>query len=89
MRLWEVLWSNHLTQRFSTFFALAIVVTHRAPIIDQHMQFDEILKFINDLHHKLELSALLDTAERLYNAFHRLASRPGAVPDHVRLWFDC
>lgn len=52
MRLWEAIWANHLTTRFETFLSAAIIVRHRAAVLEQRMSFDELLRFVNDLAYK-------------------------------------
>lgn len=44
MRLWEVLFSDHLSTQFQLFVAMAIVDKHRDVMIDHLKGFDEILK---------------------------------------------
>lgn len=71
MRLWEVLWSDHLTSEFHLFVALAILDKHRDVIMDHLTQFDEILKYINDLSRTIDLEETLQRAEILYLQFER------------------
>lgn len=42
--MWEVLWSDYLTDKFMFFVALAILDQHRDSIIDYLRSFDEIIK---------------------------------------------
>ena len=44
LRLWEVLWTDHLTRSFHIFVALAILDQHHEVIMDHLHAFDEILK---------------------------------------------
>ncbi|KAG0214916.1 GTPase activating protein, partial [Mortierella sp. GBA43] len=44
MRLWEVLFSDHLSTQFQLFVALAILDKHRDVMMDHLQGFDEILK---------------------------------------------
>lgn len=44
LRLWEVLWTNHYTDAFVLFVALAILESHRDMILRYLVEFDEILK---------------------------------------------
>ena len=51
MRLWETLWTDHLSSNFHLFVALAILENHR-DIIMQHLKgFDEVLKYCKWLIH--------------------------------------
>ncbi|KAG1437468.1 hypothetical protein G6F56_013089 [Rhizopus delemar] len=42
--LWEVLWTDHLTNKFHLFIALAILDKHRDYIMTYLKNFDEVLK---------------------------------------------
>ena len=44
LTMWEVLWSDYLTEYFTFFVALSILDQHRDAIIDYLQSFDEILK---------------------------------------------
>jgi hypothetical protein len=44
IQLWEVLWSNWLTDKMTLFIALAIIEVHRDTILNDLNQFDEILR---------------------------------------------
>eukprot|EP01114_Cavostelium_apophysatum_P024236 TRINITY_DN9425_c0_g1_i1.p1 TRINITY_DN9425_c0_g1~~TRINITY_DN9425_c0_g1_i1.p1 ORF type:complete len:655 (+),score=177.99 TRINITY_DN9425_c0_g1_i1:169-2133(+) len=72
-RLWEVLWSNHLTPNFHFYIAAAILLRHRQEFIDKEMQFDDMVKYVNELAGKLHLEELLVDAEQTFYAFQRLA----------------
>ncbi|RUP44860.1 rab-GTPase-TBC domain-containing protein [Jimgerdemannia flammicorona] len=71
MRLWEVLWTDHLNREFHLFVALAILDKHRNVIMDHLTQFDEILKYINDLAQNIDLEETLQCAEILHVQFRR------------------
>jgi len=70
-RLWEVLWSNHFPN-FHLFVALAILLKHRSNIMKNNMQFDDIVKFVNDMAGNLILEEFLVEAEILYYTFLRI-----------------
>lgn len=44
IRLWEVLWTNHLSDKFILFVALAVIDAHRKTILEDLTQFDEVLR---------------------------------------------
>jgi hypothetical protein len=44
-----VLWTNYYSDRFVLFIALAVLQSHRDVIIRYLAQFDEVLKYANDL----------------------------------------
>ncbi|ODV92860.1 hypothetical protein CANCADRAFT_94517 [Tortispora caseinolytica NRRL Y-17796] len=71
LRLWEVLWTDYLSSQFHIFVALAILVKHKTVIIENLRQFDEILKYMNDLSNNINLDETLKTAESLYYRFAR------------------
>ncbi|RKP03376.1 hypothetical protein CXG81DRAFT_6527, partial [Caulochytrium protostelioides] len=47
--IWEVLWTDYGTKDLLYFFALAIVTEHRDAIVRHLLNFEEVLKYINDL----------------------------------------
>ncbi|KAL4778640.1 rab-GTPase-TBC domain-containing protein [Aspergillus varians] len=71
LRLWETLWSDYLTSNFHLFIALAILEKHRDVIMDHLKQFDEVLKYINELSNTMELVPILTRAESLFHRFGR------------------
>lgn len=71
LRLWEVLWTDYLSSQFHLFIALAILDKHKDVIMEHLSQFDEILKYMNDLSMTIDLEDLLERAELLFNRFKR------------------
>ncbi|KAL4803289.1 rab-GTPase-TBC domain-containing protein [Aspergillus unguis] len=71
LRLWETLWSDYLTSNFHLFIALAILEKHRDVIMDHLKQFDEVLKYINELSNTMDLLPILTRAESLFHRFGR------------------
>ena len=45
LRLWETLWTDHLSSNFHLFIALAILEKHRDVIMEHLKHFDEVLKY--------------------------------------------
>lgn len=45
LRLWESLWTDHLSSNFHIFVALAILEKHRDVIMNHLKHFDEVLKY--------------------------------------------
>ncbi|KAB8416383.1 hypothetical protein FH972_024902 [Carpinus fangiana] len=71
LRLWEGLWTDHLSSSFHLFIALAILEKHR-DVIMQHLQhFDEVLKYVNELSGKIDLESTLVKAEGLFKRFQK------------------
>ncbi|KAF9581249.1 GTPase activating protein [Lunasporangiospora selenospora] len=75
MRLWEVLFSDHLSTQFHLFVAMAVLDKHRDMMMDHLHAFDEILKYVNDLSMTINLEETLQTAEILYRRLELVASK--------------
>lgn len=45
LRLWEGLWTDHLSSNFHLFIAVAILEKHRNVIMEHLKGFDEVLKY--------------------------------------------
>ncbi|KAK9718604.1 GTPase activating protein [Basidiobolus ranarum] len=69
MRLWEVLWTDHITRDFHLFIALAIINQNRRVILEDLTAFDEILKWANEQSMHIDLEETLCRAEILYRRF--------------------
>ncbi|KAG0037668.1 GTPase activating protein [Podila clonocystis] len=78
MRLWEVLFSDHLSTQFHLFVAMAILDKHRDVMMDHLQGFDEILKYVNDLSMTINLEETLQDAEILYRRLECLANKVDA-----------
>ncbi|XP_051150405.1 uncharacterized protein LOC127264881 isoform X2 [Andrographis paniculata] len=65
MRLWEVLWTHYLSEHLHLYVCVAILKKHRNKIIQEKMDFDTLLKFINELSGHIDLNATLREAEAL------------------------
>ncbi|KAI5078232.1 hypothetical protein GOP47_0005903 [Adiantum capillus-veneris] len=65
MRLWEVLWTHYLTEHFHLYICVALLKKYRRKIVDEQMDFDCLLRFINGLSGHLNLEAVLRDAESL------------------------
>ncbi|EMD38374.1 hypothetical protein CERSUDRAFT_113536 [Gelatoporia subvermispora B] len=69
LRLWEILWTNYYTNSFVLFVALAVLESHRDVILRYLVEFDEILKYCNELSMTIELDSTLAQAEVLFLSF--------------------
>lgn len=49
IKLWEVLWTNYYSTNFVLFITLAVLHSHRDVILRYLTEFDEVLKYANDL----------------------------------------
>ncbi|XP_057967405.1 uncharacterized protein LOC131157348 [Malania oleifera] len=65
MRLWEVLWTRHLSEHLHLYVCVAVLKRYRNKIMGEQMDFDTLLKFINELSGHIDLDATLRDAEAL------------------------
>ncbi|KAK6945138.1 Rab-GTPase-TBC domain [Dillenia turbinata] len=65
MLLWEVLWSHYLSEHLHLYVCVAILKRYRHKIMGEQMDFDTLLKFINELSGHIDLDATLRDAEAL------------------------
>ncbi|QSL65991.1 hypothetical protein MERGE_003128 [Pneumocystis wakefieldiae] len=72
LRLWEILWTDHITSQFHLFVALAILDKHKEIIMDHLKEFDEVLKYINDLSMTIDLESTLQRAISLFYKFKQI-----------------
>lgn len=72
LRLWEILWTDYYSSQFHLFFALAILQKNEKIIVNHLRQFDEVLKYINDLSMTYKLNDLLTRSELLFLKFRKM-----------------
>ncbi|KAJ9098700.1 hypothetical protein QFC21_004348 [Naganishia friedmannii] len=72
IRLWDILFTDYYTNEFVIFVALAILHSHREVIIRYLVEFDEVLKYANDLSETIDLESTLAQAEVLFLSFRSL-----------------
>ncbi|XP_059433005.1 uncharacterized protein LOC132166242 isoform X2 [Corylus avellana] len=65
MRLWEVLWTHYLSEHLHLYVCVAILKRYRNKIMGEQMDFDTLLKFINELSGHIDLDPILRDAEAL------------------------
>ncbi|KAF4367011.1 hypothetical protein F8388_004359 [Cannabis sativa] len=65
MRLWEVLWTHYMSEHLHLYICVAILKRYRNKIMGEQMDFDTLLKFINELSGQIELDAVIRDAEAL------------------------
>ncbi|KAI0670330.1 RabGAP/TBC [Trametes maxima] len=74
LRLWEVLWTDYYSTQFVLFVALAVLESHRDVILRYLVEFDEVLKYCNELSMSIELDSTLAQAEVLFLSFSQLVA---------------
>ncbi|KAF8522304.1 RabGAP/TBC [Hysterangium stoloniferum] len=74
LRLWEVLWTDYYSSQFVLFVTLAVLESHRDVILRYLVEFDEILKYCNELSMTIELESTVAQAEVLYLSFAQLVA---------------
>lgn len=65
LRLWEVLWTHYPSEHLHLYVCVAILKRYRSKIIGEQMDFDTLLKFINELSGHINLDAVVRDAEAL------------------------
>lgn len=65
MCVWEVLWTHYLSEHLHLYVCVAILKKYRSKIIGEQMDFDTLLKFINELSGQIDLDSTLREAEAL------------------------
>ncbi|KAJ6829979.1 TBC1 domain family member 15 [Iris pallida] len=65
MHLWEVLWTHYLSEHFHLYVCIAILKRYRKKIMGEEMDFDTLLKFINELSGHIDLDETIKDAEAL------------------------
>jgi len=68
----QVLWTNYYSNQFVLFVALAVLQSHREVILRYLTEFDEVLKYANDLSGTIDLDTTLAQAEVLFLSFRDL-----------------
>ncbi|XP_020589006.1 TBC1 domain family member 15 [Phalaenopsis equestris] len=65
MRLWEVLWTHYPSEHLHLYLCVAILKSHKKKIMEEQMDFDTLLKFINGLSNQIDLDSIIRDAEAL------------------------
>lgn len=71
LSIWENLWSAP-TKHFHLFMALSILESNRSIIVRYLQEFDEVLKYVNELAQTMDPQPLMNQAEVLYLGFRNL-----------------
>ncbi|KAL8223149.1 hypothetical protein R6Q57_020548 [Mikania cordata] len=82
LRLWEVLWTHYPSEHLHLYVCVTILKRHRDKIMGEQMDFDTLLKFINELSGQISLDPVLRDAEALciYAGENGAASIPPGTP---------
>lgn len=67
--LWEQMWTNAHGKYIHIFMCVTLLMLHREVIMQQQMQFDDVLKYVNDLSGHLDIELALSTMEALIAAY--------------------
>ncbi len=67
--LWEMMWTNVHSKYLHIFMCVTLLMLHREVIMQQQMQFDDVLKYVNDLSGHLDIELALSTMEALISAY--------------------
>ena len=78
VHLWEVLWTDFYSSQFHLFVSLAILQKHERIVMAHLTQFDQVLKYFNELNESqtvgFKLNELLTRAELLFLKFRNTVS---------------
>ncbi|KIO32502.1 hypothetical protein M407DRAFT_241400 [Tulasnella calospora MUT 4182] len=74
VNLWECIWTDYYSTKFHLFVALAILESHRDVILRYLVEFDEVLKYCNDLSMTIDLDSTLAQAEVLFLSFFQIVA---------------
>ncbi|KAI9291353.1 RabGAP/TBC, partial [Neoconidiobolus thromboides FSU 785] len=69
MRIWEIIWTNHLTKHYHLFIAAAILEMHQHVIAAHLHSLEEVLRYINDLSNVIDYRGILKRAELMFREF--------------------
>ena len=72
--IWEILFTDYYSSQYQIFFMLAILQKNSQPIIQNFDQFDQVLKYFNDLHNTMDWKDLMIRSELLFIRFQKLMS---------------
>ncbi|KAG8884303.1 GTPase activating protein [Tulasnella sp. 331] len=72
--LWECLWTDYYSTQFVLFVALAVLESHRDVILRYLVEFDEVLKYCNELSMTIDLDSTLAQAEVLFLSFAQIVA---------------
>ncbi|KAG9010927.1 GTPase activating protein [Tulasnella sp. JGI-2019a] len=74
IKLWDCLWTDYYSTQFVLFVALAVLESHRDVILRYLVEFDEVLKYCNELSMTIDLDSTLAQAEVLFLSFAQIVA---------------
>lgn len=73
-KIWEIFWTDFYSSQFQLFFMLAILQKNSEPIMNNLNQFDQVIKYFNDLHNTMDWRDIMIRSELLFIRFEKLMS---------------
>lgn len=70
--IWEVFLTDFYSSQFQLFFMLAVLQKNSAPVMNNLDQFDQVLKFFNELKGTMDWSDLMIRSELLFVKFKKI-----------------
>ncbi|CEP64606.1 GTPase-activating protein GYP7 LALA0_S12e02784g [Lachancea lanzarotensis] len=70
--IWEVFLTDFYSSQFQLFFMLAILQKNSLPVMENLDQFDQVLKFFNELRDTMDWSDLMIRSELLFVKFKKI-----------------
>ena len=80
LRLWEAIWSEVPTEHFLLYCCLAVLRWQRESIMNLKLEFDDILKYVNAIARTVDLSTMMQDAERLHSYAREAGLEPQVPP---------
>lgn len=69
LRIWESIWCDFFCTYHHLFITVAMVLRYRDRIMNEEMEFDDILKFVNDLSMQMNAAEILSDAEYWFHVY--------------------
>lgn len=70
--IWEIFFTDYYSSQFQLFFMLAILQKNSMPVIQNLNQFDQVLKYFNDMHEQMDWNDLMIRSELLFIRFQKM-----------------